>query len=91
MALFGEDSRDRHIAFLEKRVEFLEEQLTMIADKTAAARLVPRPERKPPTGPTKTHHRFLEDRPDVTPTQAASDGHKAAVAAEASFNDPRQP
>lgn len=87
--MFGKGNQSE-VEWLRARIEFLENQLTMIADERAAARLVPRPERKEPTTPARRNHRFIEDRPTVTPSQAAVQGHEAAVKTEQAF-DPRQP
>jgi len=88
--LFGKDPRDEHIAWLQARIEFLEAQLTMIADSTAAARLVPRPDRKPPTGKPKTPWRHLVDKPEQDSMSAGLAAAEEARRAEQSF-DARQP
>lgn len=88
--MFGKGSQSE-VEWLRARVEFLEHQLTMIADETAKARLLPRPERRESTGKARGNWRYAEDRPAVNAAEAARNGHKAAVEAEQSFNDPRQP
>jgi hypothetical protein len=89
--VFGKDPRDEEIFWLRSQVKFLQEQLVMIADQSAAARLLPRPERRDATGKARSSHRFLEDRPNGTTSELAQIAAENAAAVERSFVDTRQP
>jgi hypothetical protein len=89
--LFGKDPRDEEISWLRGQVKFLQEQIVMIADQSAAARLLPRPERNGATGKARSSHRFLEDRPNGTTSELAQIAAENAAAVERSFVDTRQP
>ena len=91
MTLFGEDPRDSQIRWLQQQVEFLTKLLGNVADATAMARTLPRPEPNEPQGKPKGNWRYKEDRPQQTAAEATTAGMEAAAAAERAFRDERQP
>lgn len=88
MSLFGGDESE--VSWLRSQVKFLQEQLVMIADQAAIARLTPKAERKDPTGKPRGSWRHLEDRPTGTEHELAAEGAETSARAAQSF-DPRQP